>query len=118
MAMCPYCLGEGKITKWVEIAKDENSTTVQQQRTICEECDGTGVKALTKADIIRMMNDEELARQLSNATIGGMLGVMEAHGLKTSEEVKQRMVENMIPKLLATLREPANSGEGGENHGE
>ena len=64
--ICPECNGRGETIYYVETYRDENTVTVEQRKGICRTCNGSGEKAQTKADIIRAMTDEELAKWIDD----------------------------------------------------
>lgn len=59
--ICQECNGSGEVIYYVEIARDENTVTMEQRKGICRTCNGSGEKPQTNADRIRSMSDEELA---------------------------------------------------------
>ena len=58
--ICPECNGSREVIYYVEIARDENTVTMEQRKGICRTCNGSGEKPQTNADRIRSMSDEEL----------------------------------------------------------
>lgn len=89
MMICPECNGTGKTVYFVEVGRDENSTTCEKKEGICLICNGSGEKPMTNADKIRAMDDETLASQL----------------VKVAEEVVFLLADIQLPyKLLNDIR--------------
>ena len=102
--VCPECNGTGETVYFVEVDRDENRVTCEKKKGICRTCKGSGEKPMTKADRIRAMSDEELARWLAKTQIANVYEALTIAHIPFEQPIN--MQEETEKECLEWLEQP------------
>lgn len=99
---CQYCGGNGEVSYYEEIGRDEHTITVQKTRRVCRYCNGTGRKPKTKADRVRSMTDEELAEFIARIALRCARDVLDDDA---------QLPDDFVSWVLETIKQPAKEAK-------